>query len=295
MAIRTTIEALQSLGIGANTLTPEQRNSLDQNGFVIFQPPKGYWSDKDIDLEALRALVDELIEAEGWRGGFEGKEDVITPERTLDPGSNRLGNLLNKNSIFRKLALLPELVAAAHHVLRDEIKIGACDVREPKANNGWQSIHIDWFPRISESDSFDNVAAAIYLDPADSNNGVVRIIPGSHKILDWPDEHWDCSEDHPDEVQPVLNAGDIIVFNTNVWHGGAMNSDGRRRRAIYIDYRNRKWPQLLNQKAYLSENIKLALTDVEQYLLGVRADDPLQEEASYTSGGAFKEKYGHAM
>ena len=108
-----------------------------------------------------------------------------------------------------------------------------------------RTIHIDWFPRTSEQDSFDNAAAAIFLDPADANNGVFRIIPGTHKNLDWPDEHWDCSNDHPDQIQPELNVGDIVVFNTNVWHSGTLNSNGQRRRTIYIDYRNRKWPQLL--------------------------------------------------
>ena len=130
---------------------------------------------------------------EGWRCGIENNEDGVTPDRSLDPRLNRLANLFKKHPVFLKIALLPELLATADYLLNGEIKIGACDFREPMAGSGKQTPHIDWFPRTSEQDFFDNAVAAISLDPADAKNGVFRIILGSHKQLDWPNEHWDCS------------------------------------------------------------------------------------------------------
>ena len=57
---------------------------------------------------------------------------------------------------------------------------------------------------------------------------------------------------HPDQKFINAESGDILLMNGSLWHSGSKNINGNRRRVIYIDYRDKKIPQLLNQK-YLSK------------------------------------------
>ena len=60
-------------------------------------------------------ICDELIKKEGNRGGWEGKEKnkrYLTGE-PFEPGAERLGNLVEKNKIFRDLLLVPEVIASS--------------------------------------------------------------------------------------------------------------------------------------------------------------------------------------
>ena len=41
------------------------------------------------------------------------------------------GNLINKNKIFIELLTLPEILASAREVIKDDIKIGVSDLRNP--------------------------------------------------------------------------------------------------------------------------------------------------------------------
>jgi ectoine hydroxylase-related dioxygenase (phytanoyl-CoA dioxygenase family) len=119
-------------------------------------------------------------------------------------------------------------------------------------------------------------------------NGAIRVIPGTHKKTGWPDEYIDIHVPHPDEVQVEVPAGSFIVMNAHTWHAGALNPTGGRRRTLYIDYRNRRLPQLLNQKKYLRPETLAKLSDLERYLLGVRDSDPAQAEDSLGPGAAYR-------
>ena len=50
----------------------------------------------------------------------------------FEPGSDRLGNLINKDDVFGKIILIPEILAAAYEVIKDDIKISGLNFRNPK-------------------------------------------------------------------------------------------------------------------------------------------------------------------
>lgn len=287
--IDSTPELLRSLNVHANTLSLEQKTALDELGYLVFKPSSDYLASLSISLVQLTQLLDGLTEFEGWSGGSEGKEEWVSPEKALDPGSNRLGNLIEKHESFSKLVSVPEVIAAVHHVIRDEIKVGAVDMREPRQGTGHQRLHIDWLARESQDCSYDCVFVGFYLDGMNEENGAIRIVPGSHRWLGWPDAHFDVSERHPEEIQVTVEPGTFIIVNANTWHAGAINHSGKRRRTIYIDYRKRDLPQLLNQKRYLSRQTLERLSPTELYLLGVRDKDPLLESKSYGPGAAYRQ------
>lgn len=286
-------DMLTVFGVSDQLLTRSDREALDQRGFLVLPPDPTFWQERGIDFVELRALVDELVEREGWRGGIEGKEQSVRPDKPLDPGSDRLANLLEKDRRFRAFISHPKVLAAVHYVIKAPFKCSAVDMRSPRKYGGEQQIHIDWLPRTREDQPFDCVFVGFYLDGMTISNGAARFMPGTHRRLDWPNEYIDVLSRHPDEVRVEVPVGGIIVSNGLVWHAGARNDSGVPRRSIYVDYRNRAVGQLLNQKRYLSARTIESLSEAERYLLAVRPEDPTDETVSLGPGDAYRARYGN--
>ena len=253
--IKDTKHLFRVLGISNKTLTSEQKKSLNKNGFAIFAPTKNIL-DK---LKKLKNISKKLIKKEGKKGGWEGKEKYYKKGKLFDEGANRLGNLIEKNKIYRDIILVPEILASAYEVIKHDIKLGGFDLRDPFKNKGEQGIHIDWLPRKNKRDSFNGVVCFIYLDDVNLKNGPTRIIPRSHKVLGWPNEHIDKFKIHKDEVKITGPAGTFVVMNLNLWHAGSKNISGNSRKALFLDIRRRNLSQLLNFKKYLSKKIRTFL------------------------------------
>ena len=98
---------------------------------------------------------------------------------------------------------------------------------------------------------------------------------------------------HKDEVRVEVKPGSIIIANALVWHAGACNNTGAPRRTIYVDYRDRRIGQLLNQKRYLGAYTIESLTEVERYLLAVRPEDPTDKTLSLGPGEKYRARYGN--
>jgi hypothetical protein len=280
-------------GVTENTLSKEDKRSLDEDGFLILMPDDTNWPGRGIDLSHVRRTLDALVAKEQWRGGIESKEDAITKEKPLDPGSNRIANLIDKHSVFRKFVSHPKILAAVAHVIGDQFKCSALDLRSPQKGGGEQQLHIDWLPRMNNDDPFECVFVGIHLDGMKIENGALRILPKTHHNLDWPNEYINVLERHPDEVRVELPPGAAVVANGLVWHGGAVNTSGEPRRSLYVDYRQRHIPQLLNQKRYLSADTISSLSDAEKYLLAVRDEDPTDDTKGLGPGEKYRARYGN--
>ena len=55
------------------------------------------------------------------------------------------------------------------------------------------------------------------------------------------------------EIRVEVKAGSILVANLNLWHAGAKNFNGKSRKVIMINIKNRKYDQLLNYKKFLGK------------------------------------------
>lgn len=286
-------DTMQACGATSALLSAAEISSLDENGFLVIQPDPAYWAAQGISLDELRTTIDALIESEGWRGGIEGKENSVTAERPLDPGSDRIANLIEKDPKFDAFVAHPKVLAAVHRIIRAPFKCSAVDMRSPRAGGGEQQVHIDWLPRMTADASFDCAFAGFYLDGMTVSNGALRVIPGTHRRLDWPNEYIDVLKRHDDEIRVEVEPGSIVVANAHVWHAGATNESGAARRTVYVDYRHRGIGQLLNQKRYLSAKTVSRLSPAHRYLLAVRPEDPTDETASLGPGDAYRARYGN--
>ena len=287
--IKDTKELFRILNISNKTLSEDQKQSLHQNGYLII-PPTEYMLK---NLKELNDKADELIQREGDRGGWEGKEEFYKKGKFFQEGTNRLGNLIDKHKVFRDLIQIPELLAASYEVIKSDIKIAGANLRNPLKDSGNQRIHIDWKPREKETELFTGVVCFIFLDDSNLDNGPLRVIPGSHKKLGWPDEHINIFDTHKNEIKVPVPAGTIIVSYLNLWHGGSNNITGKSRKMIMINVKRRDQLQLLNYKKYLSEYTKSQLNSIQNYLLAVRNSDTTQKEDSVGVGHYYRLKYGN--
>lgn len=293
MNTASTTQILRAFGSGPESLNDQDRSALDEQGFLVIPPDPEYWRLSGVVPDELCSVIDKLVAEEGWRGGMEGKETSVTEDKPLDPGSDRIGNLLEKDLRFRAFLSHPKVLAAINHIIDAPFKCSAIDMRNPRLGGGEQQLHIDWLPRMDESASFDCAFAGFYLDGMKVENGALRVIPGTHRRLDWPNEYIDVLSRHRDEIRVEVEPGSIVVANALVWHAGAQNLSGVPRRTVYVDYRRREIGQLLNQKRYLSSATIDRLTDAERYLLAVRPEDPVDETISLGPGDAYRARYGN--
>ena len=88
------------------------------------------------------------------------------------------------------------------------------------------------------------VAATLYLDDADPDNGCLHVIPGSHKrgyIEHLHDgSHHLSMEAYPLEAAtPVpMKAGDLLIFSYLTIHGSTPNTSERWRRMLLFEFRS---------------------------------------------------------
>src|SRR4051794_26776776 len=123
-------DALERLGVGPDTLTQQERDQLDTDGFL----PLGGILSMD-HLGSLRARVDELLQAEGDQAGLEFRQE---------DGTERLSDLVNKGAVFDVCFTHPRVLAGIAHVLEADFKLSSLNYRAALPGQGHQALHADW-------------------------------------------------------------------------------------------------------------------------------------------------------
>ena len=202
-------DVFKTLGVERSALSEDQRLFLNNNGYLILPPTKFILA----NLKIMNDITNKLIKLEGDKGGWEGKEKYYKEGKPFEVNCDRLGNLIEKDLIFGKLILIPEILSAAYEVIKDELKVGGLNFRNPHFGYGHQAIHIDTLPRQTKIEKFRGVVCYIYLDDATKQNGATRIIPKTHKKTGWPDDYIDTNKFHKDEIRAEAVAGSIEILN----------------------------------------------------------------------------------
>ena len=109
--------------------------------------------------------------------------------------------------------------------------------------------------------------------------------------MGWPDDHINIEKKQPNEIRVEVDAGTIVIANLNLWHAGAKNVNGKMRRVIMMNIKNRKYDQLLNYKKYLGLKFIEKLNEDEKYLLAVRKKDKDQVVESGGSANQLRREY----
>ena len=247
------------------TLSAIEMRHLDVDGYLILE----HFLDAGL-LTRIRTRIEDLFQEEGASAGSEFK---------LEPGCRRLANLANKGDVFREAILLPRLLEYVRHVLGPCIKLSSLHARSanPHSLLG-QPLHADMSALADERGPW--VCNTLWmLDDLTTDNGALRIVPGSHRFGRLPaDSLADPLADHPDQILLTGTAGSVVVLNAHAWHAGTANRTARPRTALHAFYCRRDKPQQQYQKRLLSPQVQESLSPALRDLLAL--DDPMNDQLS---------------
>jgi Phytanoyl-CoA dioxygenase (PhyH) len=248
-------EALDLLGVRDSTLTAEEKDRLDRDGFL---PLRGILSAQQVSAFGKR--LDELVKLEGENAGKEVHQEV---------GTDRLSDLINKDPMFDVCFTHPRVLAAIAHVLCGEFKLSSLNFRAALPGQGLQALHADWGKAVEPGDYY--VCNSIWLlDDFTEHNGATRVVPGSHRSGKVATEVMaDPKATYPGEMLLTAPAGTVVIFNSHTWHGGTQNTTKNRRRAMHSYFCRRDQPQQLDQGKYVRPETRARLSPAARYILNV--------------------------
>ncbi len=250
-----TSEALIALGVHNDTLTVQEKQTLDRDGYLplygILTPPHvAHWG----------ARLDELSRIEGDKAGLEVHQEA---------GTDRLSDLVNKDPLFEWCFTHPRVLAAIAHVLSGDLKLSSLNARAALPGQGLQAMHVDWGAPVSPGE-FQVCNSIWLLDDFTETNGATRVVPGSHLSQSVPQQAMpDPKAAHPNEVKLIAPAGTVVIFNSHTWHGGTLNTSPNRRRAMHAYFCRRHQPQQLDQRKFVRAETLARLSEAAKFILDV--------------------------
>lgn len=247
--------ALTAFGVQADTLSVDERNFLDTQGYL---PLPGILSADQV--QRFRRRLEALAAAEGSEAGKEVHQEV---------GATRLSDLVNKDPLFDICFTHPRVLAAMNHVLQGDFKLSSLNCRASLPGEGLQALHADWGSAVDAGDY--QVCNSIWLlTDFTSENGATRVVPGTHRSGQHPrDALADPKAPHPNEELLLGQAGTVVIFNSHTWHGGTVNHSQSPRWALHAYFCRRRHPQQLDQKRYLRSETAARLNDAARFILDV--------------------------
>lgn len=264
---------MNSLSKNNIIINDKHYSELDDLGYTVLKTDESFWKKNNFDFDAIEKEYNYLCNLEGENGGWENREKGEKGE----PNAQRISNVPNKSQIFLKLVMLPDLLLASNHVIKKPFKLSSMQLRNPIAFGNRQSLHIDFRPRQFKYFNYNQCSAFVYLDDANVSNGALHIHPRSHKILGEPSQEFIDSN----KLKPTIieaKKGNIVILNIYAWHYGGQNINGKRRRTIFINFRERSEIQQLNQKKFLNKKIIEEMSKNEKYFFAVREEDPTRSD-----------------
>lgn len=229
-------------------------------------------------LRELRAATGRILEDEGENAGGEFRKEE---------GSDRLANLVDKGACFERLVSHPLLLEAAEAVLGPDFKLSSLNYRAAlPGDRGLQPLHCDMglVPDALGNAVFNSIWM---LDDFTPENGPTRYVPGTHRSGRLPQEVLaDPNAPHPEEEVALGKAGDVILMNSHLWHGGTANHTADPRRSLHGFFVRGDQPQQQYQKRLLRPETQARLAPLLRRVLALddERNDAISAMASGKSG-----------
>jgi ectoine hydroxylase-related dioxygenase (phytanoyl-CoA dioxygenase family) len=131
-----------------------------------------------------------------------------------------------------------------------------------RSSNKGLPLHIDSFVPY-KGDHVIAMQCAIVLEDQNINNGCTTVVPGSHLSGQY------ASQDSQKDALPIESkAGDIVIWDSRLWHGTTDNNSGKTRWSIVATFVRWWIKQHFNITDNLPQDIFAQLTDKQKSILG---------------------------
>lgn len=218
-------------GMQWTRLTDEERDFWEANGFLIVRNAL-----KTDEIDSLIEAGDRLIASGRKRNRqrvndeYDGFRNVVSEDEAFRP-------LLTQSTTVPLVAQImgPRLqLHTSHLIWKNPDPEGSPSTRRVP---GWhrdigrmtKDIHWETMPRLE-------IKIAYYLtDCSEPNCGQTMVVPGSHRWREQPE----FEGDPEGALEPMLQAGDALLFENRTFHAGGANLSGRTRKTIMYGYSHR--------------------------------------------------------
>lgn len=130
-------------------------------------------------------------------------------------------------------------------------------------------MHVDFPWSVSAGECY-SCNALFLLDDMNSENGATRVVPGTQNSGMMP---YELMDDHKaefkNEVIVEAQAGDILLVNGHVWHGGTVNKNGERRRLIQTYFTHKAHAPQQFQRFQLRPEVRKTLSPLQLSILDI--------------------------
>jgi ectoine hydroxylase-related dioxygenase (phytanoyl-CoA dioxygenase family) len=202
---------------------------LERYGLAVIPEALGHE-----ELTALRARLVE--QAAGERAAGIACYDAGNGVACAEPRPNqRVYNLISKGAAFRALVLKPWLLELMRHLLGPDVLLSNLFANITGPGGRMLGMHSDqiWAP---PETPHALVANAIWmLDDFREEVGATRVVPGSHRLREFPDRGWLRQVSVPVEGP----AGSAVVYDGRLWHASGANTSPSQQRCGIISYFSR--------------------------------------------------------
>jgi hypothetical protein len=197
-----------------------------------------------------------------------------TPDRDKD--DKILYNLQNIDRAYIDLLVSPAVTAIAsaklndphYRFLPDSVPNYVLQYYNARSSGQKLDLHIDsHIPFIGE---FTNMMQFVFLlQDSDTDNGCTVVVPGSHKSGTFTDRDLK-------NVQPLTGkAGDLVFWDSRLWHGTLENITGRSRWALIATIGMWWVKPSMDIVRSMNDDIYRQCTDQQKQLLGFCAVPPI--------------------
>jgi len=224
-----------------HTLTPEQLQSWEENGFLLVS---GIFSSEEV-ADLRDHFMDIQREAQHPDSPLREKYAPLSPAESGGDVLKEFPRVMHPHN-FDELSMQRMLDVRLENVLRDlfgEEPLAAQSMfyYKPMGARG-QALHQDNFYLNVRPGTC--IAAWLAVDDADEENGGMSVVPGSHKLgvrcpgmadmeRSFTTEQVAIPEGHQ-AVPANMKAGDVLFFNGSMIHGSTPNSSKDRFRRAFI-------------------------------------------------------------
>ena len=199
-------------------------------------------------------------------------------EQANKTGEKVVFNLHNKHLSWFKLFEHPKILSILDVILKE----GAYNNDEPYYLNNisarcplkgypGQQLHLD--SRLPGVNYCITANVIWLLDDFTLENGATRVVPRSHNWKEYASD----GLMHEDEVRIIGQKGSALIFNANLWHGGAENKTEMTRWCLALGYSRWFVKPSFDFMQNTPEHIFNELTDKQKDLLGFNLVPPKDE------------------